>query len=102
MDIHSVPQYDGLPREDKRCLALLSIEGSWGGFALTYGADDRIVVTRLRESPLPTPPVFGAKWDRENDINVLVLPEGTRIEPVTRQQMEDELRVQRKPSLKEK
>jgi len=101
-DIHSVPQYDGLPLTDKKILALSSIEGSWGGFALTFGADGRIVVTRHRESPLPPPPVFGAKWEIQENITALVLPAGTRIEPMTRRQMEDDIRAQQKPSHREK
>jgi hypothetical protein len=102
-DIHQPPLYDGLPLHDKKYLACESIKGCNGGFALT--SDDfhePIVVSRDCDYPLPPLPCVGAKWDIHDSTPILVLPEGTRIKPLTDQQMEDEIRVQQRPSLREK
>jgi len=98
-DIHNVAKYDDLPPEDKRFLALESIKGIYRGFILTSGFHKTIVVTW--DNVRTPPPVSGVKWEMKDTI-ALILPEGTRIEPRTHQQMEDELRVQQKPSLREK
>jgi len=70
-DIHNSPAYDTLPLRDKRYLAFESIKGNGEGFALTSDFHEPIVVTEN------CPP--------------LILPEGTRIEPLLQ-----------KPSLREK
>jgi hypothetical protein len=98
-DIHNSPGYDSLPLQDKKFLACESIKGVSGGFALTCDFRKTIVVTKNSvRQPIP---VFGADWEMKNPIT-LILPAGTRIEPVTHQQMEDEMNARQKPSLKEK
>ena len=97
-DIHNTPEYGSLPLEDKKFLSCESIKGCYKGFRLT--CDFRKTIVIISDSVLPPPPVFGTKWDIGDSI-ALILPEGTRIEPRTKQQMEDELRAQH-PSRKEK
>ena len=81
-EIHQRMAYDGLSREDKEFLAFRLIFGEENGFTVKRDShQDAHVIDSC-------PPV--------------VLPTGTRIEPITGRQMEDELRVQQKPSLKEK
>src|SRR5450759_1837027 len=102
-DIHTPPPYDGLPLRDKRYLACASIKGCNGGFALT--SDDfhePIAVSRDCDYPLPPLPGVGATWDIQDATPIVVLPEGTRIKPLTNQQMEDEIRARQHPSLREK
>lgn len=81
-EIHQLSQYDGLPLEDRKSLAFLKIIGKENGFTI--------------------------KSDKREDINVtencpvFILPMGTRIEPITSLQMEQEIKTQQRPSLKEK
>lgn len=74
-EIHKVPEYDGLPIEDKKYLA----------FSLIIGTEQGFKIRKIRS-------------DKREDIEVtencppLILPEGTRIEAQSLQ----------KPSLREK
>jgi hypothetical protein len=101
-DIHNFREFDHLPKRDREFLACETIEGCYGGFALLSDFQDNIFVTRESKLPPPQLPGVGAKWESKNDVPILVLPEGTRIEPRTNHQMEDELRARQHPSLREK
>ena len=70
-EIHKVPEYDGLPLDDKKYLAFSSIIGTKNGFIIRSDKREDIEVTE--------------------NCPVLILPEGTRIEPLLQ-----------KPSLREK
>ena len=81
-EIHQFPVYDGLSLEDRKRLAFLLIIGNENGFIV--------------------------RSDKREDRNVaencpaLILPMGTRIEPITSLQMENEIKFQQRPCLKEK
>lgn len=81
-EIHQEPGYDMLPLEDKKFLALALIIGRENGFTIRR---DNHTDSHIIDCCQP-----------------LILPKGTRIEPLTIQQMEDELRAPKKPSMREK
>lgn len=61
-EIHNVPEYDGLPSEDKRKLAFFLIIGNENGFTVKSDGREPVIVTENCEA--------------------LILPAGTRIEPL--------------------
>ncbi|MCX6794319.1 MAG: hypothetical protein NTY06_04430 [Candidatus Gottesmanbacteria bacterium] len=81
-EIHKLPEYDGLPLQDKKYLAFSLIIGNENGFIVRSDKREPIEVTE--------------------NCQTLILPMGTRIEPLTNQQMEDEIRAQQRPSHREK
>ncbi len=101
-DIRDFLSYESLPIEDKRYLSGHTIQGERNGFTLTSDFQENILLTRYRYNSNIDLPGYGAKWVRENGKSVLVLPGGTRIEPLTTRQMENEIRALQKPSRREK
>lgn len=81
-EIHQLQEYDELPLEDKRALTYIFIIGTEEGFIVNPCNREPVIVIE--------------------QCAAVTLPMGTRIEPLTRRQMEDELRLQQKPSLREK
>lgn len=88
-EIHQEPGYDGLPPEDKKALCFKQI----------FGTEDEFI---SRSDKIGDKEITREKKRYSENNFPLILPAGTCVEPITRRQMEDELRAQQKPSLKEK
>lgn len=101
-DIHNLAPYDRLPDLDRLYLSGRSIKGDRNGFVLTSDFQETIVFTQYRYNANIHLPGVGARWARENGRSVLVLPGGTKFEPRTIRQMENEIRALQRPSRRER
>jgi hypothetical protein len=101
-ELYNLPSYDTLPDLDKQYLSCRPIIGVRKGFTFESDFHEPIVVTVDNDCSDKSLPGVGARWVRENDRSVLVLPGGTKFEPKTTQEIEAELEAKKKPPLREK
>lgn len=99
-EIHNLEPYDRLPLEDRRQLTGERIIGTQDGY--TFKTNDCSVEIKKDCDSRPAIPGCGGKWDVKDCTPSLVLPMGTRIEPVTNQDVEGELAARNKPTRKER
>lgn len=99
-EIHDLEKYDHLSLEDRRQLTGEHITGTKDGYV--FKSNDCSVEIKKDCEVRPAIPGCGGHWDVKDCTPALVLPQGTRIEPITDVQMKAELEAQKKPSYKEK
>lgn len=99
-EIHNKEAYDHLPLEDKLHLASEKIIGTGEGYTFKSNSTSAEIKKECRLLPLI--PGYGARWLVEDCTPVLILPKCSRLEPITNEQMENELKIPQKPSLRDR